>query len=79
MAEGKDIQLLVGGRARRPIHGDPELLGTALRNLVENAIRYSPEKTKVGIGVTEKNGQIKISVKDQGPGRPEERQEGCPL
>ena len=75
MAEGKDIQLLVGGRARRPIHGDPELLGTALRNLVENAIRYSPEKTKVGIGVIEKNGQIKISVKDQGPGIPEDEQD----
>lgn len=74
-AEGKNISLLVGGRAHRPVHGDPELLATALRNLIENAIRYSPENTKVGIGVSEKNGQVRISVKDQGPGIPEGEQD----
>lgn len=74
-AESKNIQLMLGGRALHPVHGDPELLGTAVRNLVENAIRYSPEKTKVGIGMAEKNGQIKISVKDQGPGIPEDEQD----
>lgn len=74
-AEGKNIELLVGGRATRPIHGDPELLATAVRNLVENAIRYSPEGTKVGVGVSERNGQVKISVKDQGPGIPEDEQD----
>lgn len=74
-AESKNIQLMLGGRALHPVHGDPELLGTAVRNLVENAIRYSPEKTKVGISMAEKNGQIKISVKDQGPGIPEDEQD----
>lgn len=74
-AEGKNIELLVGGRATRPIHGDPELLATAVRNLVENAIRYSPEGTKVGVGVSERNGQVKISVKDQGSGIPEDEQD----
>ncbi len=74
-AEGKEITLQTGGFARRPVHGDPELLGTAIRNLIENAIRYSPEKTKVGIGISEKDGQVKISVKDQGPGIPEDEQD----
>lgn len=74
-ADAKNIQLLLGGRARRPIHGDPELLATALRNLIENAIRYSPENTKVGIGIMEKKETIKISVKDQGPGIPEDEQD----
>ncbi len=74
-AEGKEITLQTGGFARRPVHGDPELLGTAIRNLIENAIRYSPEKTKVGIGISEQDGQVKISVKDQGPGIPEDEQD----
>ncbi|MDO4916965.1 MAG: ATP-binding protein [Rothia sp. (in: high G+C Gram-positive bacteria)] len=74
-AEGKNITLIVGGNVQRPVHGDPELLGTALRNLIENAIRYSPEKTKVGIGLTEKQGTVRISVKDQGPGIPDDEQD----
>lgn len=74
-AEGKSIDLLVGGVADRPVHGDPELLGTALRNLIENAIRYSPENTKVGIGMAVKGDTVRISVKDQGPGIPEDEQD----
>lgn len=74
-AEGKKITLQVGGEAHRPVHGDPELLATALRNLIENAIRYSPENTKVGIGISEKKGQVRISVKDQGPGIPDDEQD----
>lgn len=74
-AEGKNIELLVGGKAPRPVHGDPELLGTALRNLIENAIRYSPENTKVGIGMAVKGDTVRISVKDQGPGIPEDEQD----
>lgn len=74
-AEGKNIKLLVGGRAPRPVHGDPELLGTALRNLIENAIRYSPENTKVGVGMSVKDGTVRISVKDEGPGIPEDEQD----
>lgn len=74
-AEDKNIDLLVGGTAQRPVHGDPELLSTALHNLIENAIRYSPENTKVGIGVTVKDDAVRISVKDQGPGIPEDEQD----
>ncbi len=74
-AEGKQIELTVGGAVDRPVHGDPELLGTALRNLIENAIRYSPEKTKVGIGMAVKDDTVRISVKDQGPGIPEDEQD----
>ncbi|MDY3049250.1 MAG: ATP-binding protein [Rothia sp. (in: high G+C Gram-positive bacteria)] len=74
-AEGKEIELLVGGSVGRPVHGDPELLGTAVRNLIENAVRYSPERTKVGIGMDVKGDTVRISVKDQGPGIPDDEQD----
>lgn len=74
-AEDKSIQLQVGGSATRPVYGDRELLGTAVRNLIENAIRYSPENTKVGIGITQRDDAIKISIKDQGPGIPDDEQD----
>ena len=74
-AENKSIRISVGGTASRPVLGDPELLMTALRNLIENAIRYSPEDTRIGVGVRNKGGSVHISVKDQGPGIPEQEQD----
>ena len=56
------------------LHADPELLGTALHNLVENAVRYSPEKTRVDLLVEREGDTLNISVTDQGAGIPEEEQ-----
>jgi two-component system sensor histidine kinase SenX3 len=52
--------------------GDEDLLVTALRNLVENAVAYSPEKTRVVVSVTRDGiNAAQISVADQGIGIPE--------
>ena len=48
---------------------------TALRNLIDNAIRYSPEDTTVGVGLRQRDGLVQISVTDQGPGIAPEEQE----
>lgn len=74
-AENKNISIRVGGAATRPVHGDPELLMTALRNLIDNAIRYSPENTRIGVGIKSKKGTALVSVKDQGPGIPNDEQD----
>lgn len=74
-AENRGIDLVVGGRVSRPVFGDADLLVTALRNLVDNAVRYSPEGTRVGVGVRERDGTAQISVTDQGPGIPEDEQD----
>lgn len=74
-AEAKNIQLVVGGRADAMVYGDQDLLVTALRNLIDNAIRYSPENTRVGVGVRAKDGLVAVSVTDQGEGLSPEDQE----
>jgi two-component system sensor histidine kinase SenX3 len=74
-AESKNIQLVVGGRADALVYGDQDLLVTALRNLIDNAVRYSPENTKVGIGIRAKDGLVAVSVTDQGEGLSPEDQE----
>ncbi|WP_066286997.1 sensor histidine kinase [Arthrobacter sp. B6] len=74
-AESKNIKIVVGGHVDGMVHGDPDLLVTALRNLIDNAIRYSPENTRVGVGVRAKEGLIAISVTDQGEGLSPEDQE----
>lgn len=74
-AESKRIDIVVGGRIAGPVYGDPDLLMTAFRNLIDNAIRYSPEGTKVGVGLRSREGLAQISVTDQGVGITPEEQE----
>ena len=50
------------------ILGTRELIVTAIQNLVENAITYSAEGTKVTVSCTKENGIVVITVIDQGIG-----------
>lgn len=72
VAEDKSIQLTLEGQLDRPVHGDRDLLGTAIHNLIENAIRYSPENTRVQVTLDQLGDQARLEVKDQGPGIPPE-------
>ncbi|WP_175578379.1 sensor histidine kinase [Bifidobacterium jacchi] len=49
---------------------EPESLKTAVKNLVENAIHYSPEHTMVVVAVASDGGRVLIRVVDQGIGIP---------
>ena len=51
--------------------GDREQLIMAIQNLIENAINYSPEGTKVSVTTSVEDGIMEISVTDQGIGIPE--------
>lgn len=75
LAEERNITISVGGQIDMPIHGDPDLLMTALRNLIDNAIRYSPENSAVGVGLRQRDGFAQISVTDQGQGITADEQE----
>ena len=46
-----------------------------MRNLVDNAVRYSDEGTRIGIGLSRKDDLVEIAVADQGVGIPEAEQE----
>lgn len=53
------------------IMADADAMQTAVKNLIENAIHYSPEHTTVAVGVGERDGKVTIRVVDQGIGIPE--------
>ncbi|HSO92211.1 MAG TPA: ATP-binding protein, partial [Arthrobacter sp.] len=74
-AESKNINLVVGGHADVMVYGDQDQLVTALRNLIDNAIRYSPENTRVGVGIRARDGLVAVAVTDQGGGLSPEDQE----
>jgi signal transduction histidine kinase len=54
------------------IDGDSELLRRAIENVVRNAIRYSPPKSKVEVRVENGGGRARVRVRDYGPGVPDE-------
>jgi len=53
------------------VRGDPELLRIALRNLLDNALRYSRPGDEVHVALERSGGQVAVSVRDSGPGVPE--------
>ncbi|MFT4123562.1 MAG: ATP-binding protein [Microbacteriaceae bacterium] len=71
-AEGKRIELASGGTKRLEVFGDRNLLVVAVHNLIANAVQYSPEGSRVGIGVRRAQGAVEIAVTDQGVGISEE-------
>lgn len=53
------------------VYGDAELLSTAIRNLVANAIAYSADGTRIGVVARRVNDTVEVAVSDQGSGIPE--------
>jgi two-component system sensor histidine kinase SenX3 len=67
-AQGKGNTLTTGGELDAAVYGDHNLLVTAVRNLLDNAVAYSGENTRVGVGVTLSGDLVEIAVVDQGIG-----------
>ncbi len=72
-AESRDQQIEVAvGPGADSLRGDPAKLHDALRNLVANAITYSPEHTTIRIDAGRSDASVDLSVSDEGPGIPDE-------
>lgn len=71
-AEDRGIKLFSGGQTGLRVYGDRSLLTTAVRNLLDNAVRYSRPHGQVSVGVTSDSGEVHIAVVDAGEGIPAE-------
>ena len=72
VADSHRIRLVSGGDKNSEVYGDEALLAIALHNLISNAIQYSPDGSRVGIGINSADGVVEIAVTDQGVGIPED-------
>jgi two-component system sensor histidine kinase QseC len=63
--------LAFDGAERCLVPGDEALLAVLVRNLVENAIGYSPPNATVKVGVAGRDKQVRLMVEDSGPGMAE--------
>ncbi len=50
------------------VSADPQMLEMALRNLVDNALRYCPDGSRIEIAACRHGGRARIAVRDDGPG-----------
>jgi signal transduction histidine kinase len=68
VAEEKGIRLVKDSVSSASFAGDRARLVQALANLVDNAIKYAPNGSRVTLSAREADGQIELRVSDQGPG-----------
>lgn len=73
-AAARKIDLVVGDSIQAEVLGDTAQLVSAVSNLISNAINYSPEGSRVGIGFKETGDQYQIAITDQGVGIPKTEQ-----
>jgi two-component system sensor histidine kinase SenX3 len=71
-SESRGIYVEVGELVDATVIGDRDQLIAAVHNLIENAVNYSPEDTKVSVITKRKGELIEIAVTDQGIGIAEE-------
>jgi two-component system, OmpR family, phosphate regulon sensor histidine kinase PhoR len=70
-AKGQHVAIDVPQDATQ-VDGDPAKLHDIVRNLVENAVNYSPDGADVTLAAARVNGKYMITVADSGPGIPQE-------
>jgi signal transduction histidine kinase len=68
IAEDKRVTLRVDATDEATVHGDRDLLFEAVANLVDNAVKFTPEGGRVELALLRHDGETVIRVSDTGPG-----------
>jgi signal transduction histidine kinase len=63
---GKQIALHSDVRAASPVRADPDLLAQALHNLVDNALKYTPDGGAVTVTVSQNGAGVRVAVTNTG-------------
>ena len=72
---GRGLQLEMVGDDHARVAGDEVALGVMLRNLLDNAFRYTPDGGRIRITVERDGDAVRLEVDDSGPGVPAEARE----
>ena len=70
-ADKRKIEIVIADTPSCFVLGDQSQLHMAISNLIQNAINYSPESTRVGVAVTCTDDLVEFTVTDQGVGIPD--------
>lgn len=67
-AEQKDITLNSRLNAEMTVYADYQMVNTVLRNLVSNALKFTPAGGRITLSAQAQDGQVEITVRDTGVG-----------
>ncbi|MCK4432995.1 MAG: PAS domain S-box protein, partial [Methanomicrobia archaeon] len=70
----KNVETIYKAKGRYPVDANP-ILEDVFLNLIDNAIKYSPENGKIEIDIEDRGDEWRISIKDWGEGVPDELKE----
>ena len=75
LLEDRNVQIDLCVQNKPLVDGDDELLFEAVSNLLDNAIKFSPQQGRIKVSLSVQEGCPQIDIQDQGPGIPDgERQ-----
>jgi two-component system, OmpR family, sensor histidine kinase KdpD len=74
MMDGRSVEVQIADGAPS-VNADPEMMGLVLRQLLGNAVKFSPPETAIAISASRAGDMVTVQVRDQGPGiAPEEKE-----
>jgi two-component system sensor histidine kinase QseC len=74
-ALARQIEIELGQEQPVTLLADAGLLGVLFRNVIDNAVRYSPARTRVTVDVMPSASEVRVVVTDAGPGIPLDERE----
>ncbi len=75
LIEEKGSRLFLHNAPSVVVHGDRDMLFQAVANLVDNAIKHTPQGGRIEISLAPRDGTAEVAVADDGPGIPPEERE----
>ena len=73
LAQSKEINIESNISSRMPlVFADMAMIERVLQNLMDNALKFTPEKGKITIYLLELNNQIEVKIENSGEGIPQE-------
>jgi signal transduction histidine kinase len=75
LAEQRQITLTINSMREIMVLGDKIRLQQLFSNLIDNAIKFTPERGGIWVTLERDNGVVQVSIKDNGIGIPKEEQE----
>ena len=75
LRENADRHIIVSAPDSLPVHADRDRMDQVLSNLLENAIKYSPDGGPIHVNADGRGSEVEVLVADQGVGIPNEHRE----
>ncbi|MEO2267435.1 sensor histidine kinase [Pseudoalteromonas pernae] len=72
--EDKELEISLDGECQHVI-GEPFTLSVMIKNLISNAVKYTPRGGKIRVSLADKGEQLELRVSDSGPGIPAQLRE----